>query len=94
MFMRGHPRSDDFGAPVSGRLRNRLRQVGIGSVEDLRRYVEAEGGWARLQGRPQIGPVLIAEAAAVLGVRNPLRPDEPPASACPHCGQILRQARA
>jgi hypothetical protein len=36
-----------------------------------------------------MGPRLIAEAAALLGVRNPLRPDEPPAERCPHCGHWM-----
>lgn len=84
--------SEGFGAPISGRLRNRLRQVGVHTVEDLRRFVATEDGWRRLQARPQIGPTLIAEAAAILGVRNPLRPDEPAAAPCPHCGQIQRHA--
>ena len=75
--------------PMSRRLRNRLHSAGIHTLEDLRRYVSAEGGWKKLCARPQMGPRLIGEAAALLGERNPLRPDEPPACRCPHCGSWM-----
>jgi hypothetical protein len=75
--------------PMSRRLKNRLHSAGIHTLEDLRAYVTADGGWDRLCARPQMGPRLIGEAAALLGVRNPLRPDDPPAARCPHCGQWM-----
>lgn len=74
---------------MSRRLRNRLQSAGIHSLEDLRAYVSSESGWKRLCARPQMGPRLIGEAAALLGVRNPLKPDDPPAERCPHCGHWM-----
>lgn len=83
------PAFDAEDPPMSRRLRNRLHSAGIHSLADLRRYVSADGGWNRLCARPQMGPRLIAEAAALLGERNPLKPDEPPAARCPHCGHWM-----
>jgi hypothetical protein len=86
-FGRALPVSDD--PPMSRRLRNRLHTAGIHTLDDLRRYVAADGGWNRLCARPQMGPRLIGEAAALLGERNPLRPEEPPTARCPHCGHWM-----
>ena len=86
--------AEAFGRHISGRLRNRLGRMGVTNLAQLRAFVEAEGGWARLQSSRQVGPAMIAEAADLLDMPNPFWPEAGLPGLCPHCGRPLTNPAA